>query len=349
MSKPRIILADVDLNYLVPIHYKLVESFFDKIDLETISDREYFDKFFSSPQKIDVLIVSDELFDPILFRHDIGKIYIMTEEEVASNNRTSNSEYIYKYSSIREIYSQITSGYSIGGDDQVQKDKTKVVLVTSASGGVGKTTLALGIGSCLASKNRKSVMYINVDYMQTFQSFLDDQSPISDQSVYLAASNASGISFVDIKHTLRHETLSFLPPFKTPLMSLGINISIFRNIISTAKDANEFDYIIVDTTSTFDENNAMLFGLADKVVIVTNQTRGSVFATNLFISNINDIDADKYIFVCNNYESESKLPSDSKSKYVISEYVEHFQNYDDMRPSDFAKSNGIMRAALLLM
>lgn len=349
MLRPRIILADLDLNYLVPIHYKLADNFFDKIDLETICDREYFEKLFSSPQKIDVLIVSDELFDPILLRHDIGKIYIMTEEDGVSNKRSSNLEYIYKYSSIREIYSQIISGYFIAGDEQVQKDKTKVVLVTSASGGVGKTTLALGIGSCLASKSGKSIMYINVDYMQTFQRFLDDQSPISDNVVYSAASDASKVSFADIKHTLRNETFSFLPPFKMPLTSLGINISIFKNIISTAKAANEFDYIVVDTTSTFDENNAMLFGLADRVVIVTNQTRGSVFATNLFISNINDIDKDKYIFVCNNYETESKPSSACKSKYVINEYVEHFAKYDEMLPSDFAKSSGIRRVALLLM
>ena len=40
MAKPRIIIADTDINYIIPLQLKFVEDFFEKIDLEIISDKE---------------------------------------------------------------------------------------------------------------------------------------------------------------------------------------------------------------------------------------------------------------------------------------------------------------------
>ena len=42
MASPRIIIADSDINYIAPIHLKFVEEFFDKIQLEVITDKDYY-------------------------------------------------------------------------------------------------------------------------------------------------------------------------------------------------------------------------------------------------------------------------------------------------------------------
>ena len=39
MSKARVIVADTDINYIIPLQLKFAEEFFDAIDLEIISDR----------------------------------------------------------------------------------------------------------------------------------------------------------------------------------------------------------------------------------------------------------------------------------------------------------------------
>ena len=80
MSKPRIIIADTDISYIIPLQQKFIEEYFEKIDLEIISEQNYYELFFASPQKIDMLIVSEELYTPALQRHNIGSIFLMTEQ-----------------------------------------------------------------------------------------------------------------------------------------------------------------------------------------------------------------------------------------------------------------------------
>ena len=46
MARPRVIIADEDESYIVPLQFKFVTDFFNKIDLEVITDRAYFDDYF---------------------------------------------------------------------------------------------------------------------------------------------------------------------------------------------------------------------------------------------------------------------------------------------------------------
>ena len=41
MEKPRVIIADTDINYIVPLQLKFIRDYFDKIDLEIITDKEF--------------------------------------------------------------------------------------------------------------------------------------------------------------------------------------------------------------------------------------------------------------------------------------------------------------------
>ena len=36
MARPKVIIADEDANYIVPLQFKFVTDFFNKIDLDTI-------------------------------------------------------------------------------------------------------------------------------------------------------------------------------------------------------------------------------------------------------------------------------------------------------------------------
>ena len=80
MAKPRIIIADTDISYIIPLQLKFVEEFFEKVEIEIITDKEYYNQLFSTPQKADILIVSEELYDVSLQRHNIGNIFLMTEQ-----------------------------------------------------------------------------------------------------------------------------------------------------------------------------------------------------------------------------------------------------------------------------
>ncbi len=352
MSKPRIIIADTDISYIIPLQQKFIEEYFEKIDLEIISEPSYYERFFASPQKADVLIVSEELYSPIIKRHNIGSIFLMTEQYAESHMSEPNINQIYKYTSIKEIFNAIVGkGTASLRASNVVRKETQIILVCSACGGVGKTTIALGISACL-NKNYKRVLYINAARLQSFQTMISNMSPITVSDVYTKMASATENIYSDIKHVIRNEGFSYVPPFSAALMSIGIQYSIFEKIAISAKETGNYDYIIIDTDTIFDEDKARLMDVADKVIMVTKQNKASVHATNILVSNINGANSDKYIFVCNDFNEDNTnvlISPDVVNKFAVADYVGHLSNYDQLKANDLANDNDIQKIAFLII
>lgn len=352
MSKPRIIIADTDISYIIPLQQKFIEEYFEKIDLEIISELSYYERFFASPQKADMLIISEELYTPALHRHDIGSIFLMTEQYTENQMNEPSVNQIYKYTSIKEIFNVIIGkGTASLRVTNAARKETQIILVSSACGGVGKTTLALGISACL-NKNYKRVLYINAARLQSFQTMLSNMSPITASDVYAKMASSTNNVYSDIKHIIRNEGFSYIPPFRAALMSIGIQYSIFEKIAVSAKRTGDYDYIVIDTDTIFDEDKARLMDIADKVIMVTRQNKVSVYATNVLVSNINGTNSDKYIFVCNDFDEDNTnvlISPDVVNKFAVADYVGHLSHYDQLKASDLANDNDIQKIAFLII
>lgn len=352
MSKPRIIIADTDIGYIIPLQAKFAEDFFEEIDLEIITEESYFQELFSTPQKADILIISENLYDSAVQRHNISNVFVMDEQLEEERTGELSVNHIFKYTSIKEIFTEILGKSS--GSMQLAKNRkqeTQVVVFYSASGGAGKTTAAVGISAALV-KNYKRVLYINAARLQVFQHMLKNHTPItaSELSGKLAEPNRD--SYAEIKHLIRNESFSYLPPFKTPLMSMNIPYTVFEKIAVAAKNSGDYDYIVVDADVTFDEGKAALLQAADRVIIVMRQSMSSVLATNLLVSNINGANSEKYTYVCNDFDKDedNALISPRVSlKFSVSDYIDHFEHYEGMGVDDLARESSIQKAAFLLM
>ena len=352
MSKPRIIIADTNIDYIIPLQLKFIEEFFERINLEVITDKDYFDTCFADPQSAEILVVSEELYDSTLIRHNIGKIFLMTEQYAKEQTAELNVDRIFKYTSIKEIFNEIIGkSASVLELENNVKQEPQIIVVTSAAGGVGKTTTAIGLCACL-TKNFKKVLYINTDQLQTFQYLFENQSPIVDSEMYSNLMKNGETAYKDLKHVIRNEKFNYLPPFKAALMSLGITQNVFINIAKGAKKSQDYDFIVMDTDSVFDEDKTVFFGIADKVLIVTRQNKASVVATNALVSNINGMNTEKYIFVCNDFDKEgdNALISPLVSvNFTVNEYVEHLHHYDKLKAFDFGEYMSFEKVAYLLV
>lgn len=352
MAKPRIIIADTDLNYIIPLQLKFTEEFFDKIDLEIITDKEYFGNLFLYPQRADILVVSEDLYDSSFKKHNINNLFLMMEQYEENQTDELNLNRLFKYTSIKEIFNKII-GKSAGAlniDESVKKE-SQIVLVCSGCGGVGKTTVALGISASL-TKSYKKVLYINAGRLQYFQRMLENQSVISVADIYAKLARANENIYSDIKHIIRKEIFSYLPPFKAALLSLGIPYSIYEKIAVSVKKSKDYDYIVIDADTAFDEDNAKLLNISDKVIVVTEQTSTSIFATNTLVDSINGTDSGKYIFVCNNFdknENNAIISPNIPLKFAVNDYIEHFDQYDQIRCEDLSKDIGIQKTAFLVV
>ena len=342
MARPRIIIADTDVNYILSLQLKFVEEFFEKIDLEIITDRNYFENMFESPQRAEVLIVSEDLYDLSIQKHNIGNVFLMTEKNEEEQTADLNVTRIFK-----EILGKTSDSLNVKNSG---KKDPQIVVVTSASGGVGKTTLAMGISACL-SQNYKKVLYVNCSRLQSFGHLLKNSSPVSDSEIYSKLSRNNKGLYHEVKHMIRQELFSYLPPLKASLVSLGVPMEVFLNIAQEAKKSREFDFIIMDTDAYFDENKAEQLTIADKVIIVTRQTKASVFSTNILVKNVNGISNEKYLFLCNDFNSNKDnilISSEMELKFTINEYIEHIENYDAMLGVDFAEQTSMKKLAYLL-
>lgn len=349
MFRPRVIIADIDENYIKPLQFKFIKEFFDKIDLEIITEREYFEELFRKPQAADVLIVSDTLYNSLLHKHNLNNIFIMMEQYEEGETEELNVNKMFKYTSVNEIFNEIVgkSGLKVNKD----KNETQIILVTSASGGSGKTTTAMGICTCL-SKNYKQVLYVNASRLQSFQYMLNNQTSISSQDVYVKLANPKEEIYSEIKHIVCKEIFSYIPEFKAALMSLGLEFSIYEKIVLSAKKSGDYDYIVIDAESTFDENKTRLLDIADKVVIITEQSMNAVYVTNALISNINSMNSNKYIFICNKFIKEGYnalvLP-DVSLKFTVNEYIEFLETNEPIKIEELSQNVGIRKISSLVM
>lgn len=351
MEKPRIVIADTDADYAITVQQYVAEHYFGQVDLEVITSAEYFSGLFSVLQRVDILLVSESLYMDALHRHSIAQIFLMKEHAEPDQTARMDVVSIFKYSSLQSILEEVRSRSGrILADSRQRPAATQILLVTSACGGVGKTTVAMGLSARLAGSKRR-VLYINASHLQSFQHLLRNTAPVTDPAVYASLTTPTGQVYNEICHVLRQEGFVYLPAFKASLISLGLQYSVFEKLALSAKEMGHFDYIVVDAEGVFTEDTARLMDIADRVLIVTEQTRHAVFATNALIRNTQWQDEEKCFVICSNYREKqyNALTDPAISlEFTLTEYTEHHVHYEQMGPGDFAADQGIGRIAFLL-
>ena len=351
MSRDRIILAAEDIPYLVSLQNKFTEELFNLIDLEVITDRSYFSEFLSVPQEAQVLIVSEKLYVPQIRKHRFGQVFLLTEEPGEKIQPDDGLNRIYKYTSIKEIYSEVISrSTEVLRLDRETVADPRILLVTSATGGAGKTTVAMGLCASLV-RGYKRVLYLNCEKLQTFQLLMHSQAPLTEEEAYTALMHPTQDLYAQIRHCIRTDRYHYLPPLPAPQMSLGISMDAYMRVAEGARKSMDYDYIVVDTDSVFDEDKARFLDLADRVFIVTEQSPYHAQACSRFISNIAGLSPEKYFFVCNKYsENRENALTDPQLRlcFTVNEYVRAADSYENFCASGFSGDEGMERVRWLL-
>lgn len=347
MNKPFVVLADLDANYLVPLEDKLTEELYDQIELEIITDRRYFVEFFSEPRKIDTLIVGDSLYSQDLQRHSITDIFVLTEDNDGGQS-IGNVTHIFKYSSTKEIFNQVLHKNKEILNVQFSHKETQVIVVTSAVGGAGKTTLSLALGQSLA-RNHKRVLYISTDIMQSFGFYLQNKGSLPNDILTVFTTPDEKL-YGALKPYLRNEGITYMPPFGRSILSLGLDCKIYNRVIKMAKEAKEYDYIVIDTDMQFDEHKAELMKMANKVIVAVLQDSYSVYKTEFLVRNIDCRDTEKFVFVCNKFRRDidnDYISSTIGQQFILTEYVEEIPVHKQHNIEMFADLNGVRNLAYL--
>ena len=298
MQKLIIVLIDKDEIYLQPVWKKFSDELGNNAEISMITEEEYIDIYFSAPQRIDILLVNEELHISSLQKHDIANVFILSERI------TEKAGYIYKYTSVKEIYDYVISNV---GSETINKSgpscKTKLIVFYSPVGGCGTTTISDYAAKLLAEKHR--TLYISMEDMQSVYAqincdrYMDkgfEQMMLHDDDSLLNALDSEIYS----------EGCDYLLPVRTRFSTMKPKPAHYISIIKKLIGLQRHEYIIVDTSSALDDEKTGLLSLADKVVILTRQDRISAWKIDNLMELIDCSNQSKFIFICNMYNETNE-------------------------------------------
>lgn len=336
-----LVFIDLDEAYLTALERKFVEELGEFANISIITDMCYFSEYFSIPREIDILVVNEQLYDAQLSNHSIGITYILTENPV-DNTQNNNFHYIYKYTSVQEIFMQISSNKIIRNVSGGALGKNnKLILMNSPIGGVGTTTLSLGIANVLKHMGYK-VLFISMENLQSYESYFGKKRYLSDG---FEKNFINGIvNFDTIKNEIVQDEIDYIPPFKLPLSSLDISENKYIEMIRNIKSSGEYDYILVDTDSGFSKNIINFMNEADRAVILVEQNKKACQKLSKYIYNLSGVNSDKLLFICNKYDDQKDNELINYNGIIyISDYIYYDENILDAGLKELLNSGDILK------
>lgn len=299
MSKPLIVIADIDEQYIMTLESKIIKELDGQVELEVITNPSYFNQFFSTPKTAEVVVVTQDLYHSSLKKHNINHIFVLTDQINDDNTAELNIEPIYKYSAINEIYNQLI----FQSREQLHKDVAEkmepvVIAFYSACGGTGKTTLSMALAKCLTERFH-TVLYVNTESVQSFGHYLQDNTICLPNDGYQSVRNDLNHVYSVLKPYIRQEGFSYIPPMTTSLDAVNLKPSLFVNLIQEAKKSHEYDYIIVDVEAGYNDTKMELLQCADKIMLVVTQDTITIQKYKFLNKNIDLSDRERCVYVCN--------------------------------------------------
>lgn len=335
MDKKNIVIADFNEEYLEALEFEFVKNLEQSVDIHIITDEKYFNEYFGVPQKIDILIIDEALVNETIIKQNISKIFVLSEsEEKVSDVNIGNKRiyHLYRYDNVKENYHKVMGQTDLAVHNTAgsvkNTPKTNVITVYSPVGGSGVTVTALGI-CCAMKKLGKRVLYMDTNTLQNFDCYFMNKEAIKHGIGKDIASRDE--LFVSKMHEcIGNEIFEYMKPFKPSTIANGIGVESLSFLTETMTGMNKYDYIIIDTSTDFDELKLRLISNSQRVVIVTMQDRISVWKTEQFINNIEVSKNNKFYFVCNKFspDRENKIAVGSKlSEIEKLEYVKSLEEF----------------------
>jgi cellulose biosynthesis protein BcsQ len=148
---------------------------------------------------------------------------------------------------------------------------TKLIFVTSASGGVGTSTVAVAVSKHIAMAGKK-VLYLSLENNAITDIFFkaEDELTFSDVIYTIKSKKTNMISRVENIVQKDDSGVYFFRPCRTVFDMNELNAADIENLISQICSMGSYDYIIVDTKLNFDSIGYFLCDYADDIILVSD-------------------------------------------------------------------------------
>ncbi len=351
MELSKIVFVDSDEDYLMTLVLKFINKLKDNVEITMITDTQYLQEYIEQPHDIGILVINEKLYSQSFERYNIDYIYFLNEVIDDAVTEPTQGNYIYKYSSVNEIYSRIASLSNLEAKFLNGKKSTMLIMIYSPIGGCGKTFTAIGIAKALSLLNKK-VLYLNLETIQSFNYLLTNKSYLGISMINLFSSEIENVTEL-LSSTTRNEGFDYIPPFGQSTSSLNITFDTYHSLIHKLIENKSYEYIILDTSTEFDENKARLMYECDKVFLITNQDNNSLWKMDCFLNNIDYSNHNKFLFICNNYDTAEANMIDmgnNPTKYSITDYIKKVPHKGEyINTSNIAENSSFQKIVYYLL
>ena len=277
--------------------------------LEIITDPEYLDGMLTTLQTAELMVTDEQMYRPKMKKHRIRQLFLLSRDadEPDPGKRPFLIPDLYTAEETADCLtdSVYRQDYS---SDPPSGGRGKIAVCCAVSGGSGKTMVAQALTECLSSDGCKAVL-VDAQYIQTLGCLTDRRIRTREaQSLWKDRTQA------DLGHRIlalvENSPLRCLPPFEEPLYCQGIPASFICDILNALRDTNEFDFIIADTDSAWDDKTGSLMQLADRLVFVIRPEEEEIWKLRMIQKNI-ILDKEKCIFLLNERDPETERIQDA--------------------------------------
>lgn len=275
--KRKLIIADPDIDYAIKLLEQFSLKYLDLLDIHVITDADYFYDYFSRRQEVDILIVAEDFNSVNLRYQQIDKVFWLSENQNVEISSDPAVEYLYKYSSPGSLMSRMSKG--LGNARDGSDGQCRLIVVTSANGGTGKTTIATVLAAMQQMIQRK-VLYFNVANIQNFSHLLKDPQEIPLASDRKLADQISFSPYSTLSRYFRKDGFDYLPAFNCALSDSELPLSIFEDFVDKARNSADYDVLVADVSNGSPDLQREFLQRADHAVIVADESRAGLNALN---------------------------------------------------------------------
>jgi cellulose biosynthesis protein BcsQ len=199
---------------------------------------------------------------------------------------------IYKYRPLHQLFGQMLELYrsrSNPGEPRPVSGAASVYALYSASGGAGKTTVAVHLLRCLAEKGQRC-LYWNMELFPGAAFPQEADVELAARFVYGLRTNADWTDEALPKLLARAEPYGFdyFPGFRKVKESLDLTRDDVASLILRIRAAGRYDVVVIDLESTFHERVVGALAACDIVLWLVTEDKESAAKTSRLLSEMKE-------------------------------------------------------------
>ncbi|MDL4838919.1 AAA family ATPase [Aquibacillus rhizosphaerae] len=309
MKKVSLIIADPDTSYIESLaHYIRNSEFISKFDVKLFSHKDRLEQFLSGEKHIDVLLTNTKLLPENVDRFPADSVITLKENKDDEYTKQD----LFKYQPISSLLSQVLSIHYEQSDQTfekvVKKGNTQLISIYSASGGAGKTTVAINLAKQIAAQNKR-VFYLNLELINSTPLLFNMEQELPSSPLLNLLKNKSEqltSKLNEMKATDRSTNIDFFNVLLSGQEMADLTEDEIDLLIKKLVNSGNYNYIIIDLDSTVNSSVITALKKSDYIVWLLNNDIQSFHKTRYLLEELHGILNDgrfsnRVSFVLNRY------------------------------------------------